>query len=402
MAVPTAITEERVLGPASALMATKPVDLAGKRLAVDVVAGELRKMGLAPEQADVDDLPMVSAELGRAGAPAVVIHAHLDVVEPDWPGHHMPIINGDDVKGRGIADTLGHAAAQLAAVRGLRPENARFILLFTTDEEDASRDQFARWWENHLHEVAFVVTLEPPGGLGLVAKGRTIVDVSVAGRPAHVGYYEQGIDANALAQAIGAEIYWRAPWLGSGGLFPGGTSIGVPSVHGQAASFNSLAVRSRNKLQLRVPPDVPLDEVERAIQDSVDHVVARYARQMAGLHGRDEEAARREADEALTVGVAHDIRAVQVSADHPFVRALERAHPTLRPAPRRGASSLGKTLHAVPPVGCEIGAIGTYGHHGDEGASKSGLVAFANGMREFMRIVDSDPALYAHPVTAEQ
>ena len=155
----------------------------------------------------------IIARIGPAGAPLKVLGlAHLDTVfGPGESERHPFQVDGDKVRGLGVADCKGGVAVSLFGARaamelGLWPENLELTLLYTCDEETGShhsRELFGK----EAREADYCLVFEPSRGeSGIITarKGCALGNLTAKGAESHaLSAYEAGADANlALAKAI--------------------------------------------------------------------------------------------------------------------------------------------------------------------------------------------------------
>lgn len=123
--------------------------------------------------------------------PVVVFCTHLDVVPPE-----LPLAEDDEwLRGRGVCDAKGIAAAMIAAAQELRAAGERRIgLLFTVGEETGSDG--AKAASGLGPRGRFLVNGEPTENrLSIGQKGALLLRLEAAGRAAHSAYPEEGVSA---------------------------------------------------------------------------------------------------------------------------------------------------------------------------------------------------------------
>ncbi len=123
--------------------------------------------------------------------PVVVLSTHLDCVPPYLPWQE----DGDLLRGRGVCDAKGLAAAMFLAAEQLAAEGERRVaLLFVVGEERGSDG--ARAAATLEPKGTYLVNGEPTEGLLCIAqKGSLLVRVEAEGQPAHSAYPEEGTSA---------------------------------------------------------------------------------------------------------------------------------------------------------------------------------------------------------------
>jgi succinyl-diaminopimelate desuccinylase len=159
----------------------------GLRAAAGFVKGCLEAGDVKVVAHDHHGLPVISADVGAAAGPTVVLHGHLDVV-PGRPGQFEPRVEGDRLYGRGAYDMKGGLAAMLCAVKDAAAQNAvRVRFLCTPDEESEEVDE--RSTDVLVHrgfEADFAITGEPTDlHIGVQSKGVLFMRVEVEGTAAH-------------------------------------------------------------------------------------------------------------------------------------------------------------------------------------------------------------------------
>ncbi|MEM4699740.1 MAG: M20/M25/M40 family metallo-hydrolase [Candidatus Nezhaarchaeales archaeon] len=175
--------------------------------AAEYVASKLRSLGL---EASVDEFYNVSSRLG-AGAPRVLVNAHLDTVPPGAGWTVDPY--GGEVRdgrlyGRGASDNKAGAAAMLAIAKALRGAGLRgtLILLFTSREEGRgklrARGRLKEWLS---FDMGLCLDHYIDAGAGrcpivVGCRGIANVEVEVAGRAWHSSEPERGV--NAIYRAL--------------------------------------------------------------------------------------------------------------------------------------------------------------------------------------------------------
>lgn len=123
--------------------------------------------------------------------PVVVFCTHLDVVPPE-----LPLAEDDEwLRGRGVCDAKGIAAAMIVAAQELRAAGERRIgLLFTVGEETGSDG--ARAASRLEPRGRFLINGEPTENrLSIGQKGALLFRLEAVGRAAHSAYPEEGVSA---------------------------------------------------------------------------------------------------------------------------------------------------------------------------------------------------------------
>ena len=137
---------------------------------------------------------MLTASVGPAEGPTLVLHGHLDVV-PGHPDQFVPRVEGDRLYGRGAYDMKGGLAAMMCALRDVAEQDrVRVRFLCAPDEE--SEDIDTRSTDD-------------------VVKGGFRGDFAITGEPTdlHVGVQAKGVLA-CRVEVHGRSAHGSTPWLG--------------------------------------------------------------------------------------------------------------------------------------------------------------------------------------------
>jgi len=203
----------------------------GEAACAQALASTLRDWGFEVHLQDaVPRRPNVIASIGPAGAPALMLNGHLDVVGVEGM-IHPPFnaeLRGDLIYGRGSADMKGGIAAMCAAAALGSPTNAkrRIIVAAVVDEEWESLGMRALI-AGGVRADAAVVTEPTRLAICPAHRGFVWIDVELTGRAAHGSRYDIGIDAVTHAGLLLAELdrlertrdsATRHPLLGRGSL----------------------------------------------------------------------------------------------------------------------------------------------------------------------------------------
>lgn len=131
---------------------------------------------------------MITAEVGEASDPAVILHGHMDVV-PAEAGQFEPRIEGDRLIGRGAYDMKAALAAMMLALPepGSAPDGLRVALGIVSDEEsEEDKDRGSDFLVDSGLTGSFAITGEPTDlHVGVAAKGVLALRIGVSGRAAH-------------------------------------------------------------------------------------------------------------------------------------------------------------------------------------------------------------------------
>ncbi|MEL7207340.1 MAG: ArgE/DapE family deacylase [Actinomycetota bacterium] len=146
-----------------------------------------------------------------AGGPTMYLHGHYDVVPAFGPGDFDAVERDGALFGRGTCDMKGGLVAMLLAAVIHRERNGggRLKLVFVPDEETGGANGAERLDELGLLDPAAIgaIVAEPSWpDIWYAARGAFTVEVTVTGRPAHVGLHHRGDNAFLRANAIVAEL----------------------------------------------------------------------------------------------------------------------------------------------------------------------------------------------------
>ncbi len=279
----------------------------------EVLREAMAGLGLAPElialapTGMLDEPAIVRGQAGD-GPGLVIFHGHFDVVPAQRPDQFEPVRRDGRIAGRGTADMKGGLVSMLfgaAAARDLGLlEERRIVLHCVCDEETGSTAG-----SGHLRAAGLIdpdalamLTAEPTGGvIWHACRGAITLRVRVAGKEAHVGHVDEGVNAFEhmvrIAEPLSAlsrELLERRSMLVVGGQA------------GAGAGFNVVPGEAWFSLDRRFNPDEDLEE------------------ELARLTGTIERAAA-----AAGAEVAIDVLQAQPSGGtdetHPAARALARA-----------------------------------------------------------------------------
>jgi acetylornithine deacetylase len=222
---------------------------------VDDLAGRLRKLGLGVARQNVGGIAgrdnLLATVDGRT--PEVLLTTHIDCVPPWFPPTIVEEGGERWMKGRGVVDAKGIAAAMMCAMeRFAQSGEARVGLLFVVGEETNS-DGAKAAASGFAPKVKFFVDGEPTDSLLVRAtKGVLAFELTVAGKAAHSAYPDAGRSAVHLLlddlAKLRAEPWWNDPDLGM-------TTLNVGVIEGGVAQ-NVLAPHASAKLMMRTTSDV--------------------------------------------------------------------------------------------------------------------------------------------------
>jgi len=349
-----------------------PSTLGREREAQQIIAAELRALGLSPELWDVDTIgpafspplrdyagrPNVTAMLpGTGGGRSLTFNGHIDVV-PATPEHrwsHDPwgAEEADGrMYGRGAADMKAGVVAMLGAVRALRAAGVELrgdLCVETVIEEECTGNgALACRLRGPRTDAALIP--EPFGHAVLEAQvGVLWARVTVVGKAAHAERADQAenavlkalpiIDAiRALEAEVNAEP--RSRWFADH-PHPLNYNVGVVRAGDWPSSVPEECVI---EVRLAAHPDADLDAVKARFEVAVDAYV-----EWRGFH-------------------AHGFG---LSRDEPLLGVVARAHSAVHETPLEHLAFTGTTdarafvVHDATPATC-YGPVGGNLHAPDE------------------------------------
>ncbi|HEY1277102.1 MAG TPA: M20/M25/M40 family metallo-hydrolase [Thermoleophilaceae bacterium] len=337
----------------------------GMQTAAGFIKGWLEARDVEVKGAMLNGRPVLTATVGPATGPTVVLHGHLDVV-PGRADQLTPRVEGDRLYGRGAYDMKGGLAAMMCAVADMTGQSgARVHFLVVSDEESEEDEQRGSdYLVENGYTGDFAITGEPTDlHIGIQAKGVLAMRIEVTGKAAHGS--TPWVGDNAVLKAI--DVFRRIESLPfareSSDLFDR-PSINLGRIWGGDA--------------LNKVPDMCIIDVD-----------VRY------LPGQDAEtilAAVEALPDAHVVKTFHRKPAI-VARDNPFVQVLGEAISRVDgprsdqiSVGRDGASDVISFLEAgVPAV--EFGPVGD-GHHGpEEWVSIRSLREYRRALVEFVQLL---------------
>jgi succinyl-diaminopimelate desuccinylase len=336
--------------------------LEGLHAAAGFVKGWLEAREIDVEDHRFGDLYALTAEVGPAEGPTLILEGHLDVV-PGRPQQFAPRVEGDRLYGRGAYDMKGGLAAMMCALHDMAQQDrvrVKFIVVPDEESEDIERrtmDELVR--RGYVGD--FAITGEPTDlHIGVQAKGVLAARVVVYGRAAHGS--TPWLGDNAVLKAI--DVFRRIESLQfareSSELFDR-PSINLGRIVGGDA-INKVPDECVMDVDIRYLPNQDPGEILEQIRTIPDMEVRRTF-----IHPP-----------------AH------VSTSNPYVRALSEAvgrligaEPISVNVGRDGASDAISFLKAgIPAV--EFGASGA-GHHGpEEWVSIASLARYRQALTDFV------------------
>jgi acetylornithine deacetylase len=199
---PVAVLRELVAVDSTSARSNLPI--------LDVLQRHARALGLQARRLEwTDDAGVLKANLiasrgGEKGGLALVGHTDCVPFDAAWEGALRPSLEGDNLQGRGSADTKAYLAAMLAAAA--RTSGAPLQLVFTADEEVGCLGARKLVEEKALQPRRAVVG-EPTRLIPVLGhKGYCLAEVSVHGAEGHSAYPETGASAVLAAGRVLREI----------------------------------------------------------------------------------------------------------------------------------------------------------------------------------------------------
>jgi acetylornithine deacetylase/succinyl-diaminopimelate desuccinylase-like protein len=194
------------------------------RRAAEWIADDLARIGMDHvEVSETGGIPIVYADwLHADGAPTVVVYCHYDVQPVDpldlWSSPPFePVVEGDRILGRGVADDKGQlhlhlrAIEALLATRGELPVNLRVVF---EGEEESSSVNLDRWLADNRDRLQADFALISDTGffegnipsITIALRGLLYTQIDVTGTEVdlHSGSYGGAVEnpANALARIL--------------------------------------------------------------------------------------------------------------------------------------------------------------------------------------------------------
>ena len=335
----------------------------GLRSAAGFVKGWLEARDIEVHELLHGDVPVLTASVGAAEGPTILLHGHLDVV-PGFPAQFEPRVEGDRLYGRGAYDMKGGLAGMMCATRDLAEQSAiRVDFLCVPDEE--GEDDSSKSTDRLVAGGCtgdFAITGEPTDlRIGVQAKGVLMMSLEVCGTAAHGA--RPWLGDNAVLKAI--DVFRRIesmPFARESSELFDRPSINLGRISGGDA-VNKVPDTCVIDVDVRFLPGQDPEEILVAVEEIPDVIVRKTFRR----------------------------RPAVVDASNPFVRTLATAVadglPTERiSVGRDGASDAISFLDAgVPAV--EFGPTGG-GHHGpQEWVSIASLARYRFALVEFVDLL---------------
>jgi succinyl-diaminopimelate desuccinylase len=331
------------------------------RAAAAFIKGWLEARDIDVEEREFDGLPVVTAEVGPADGPSVILHGHLDVV-PGREGQFAPRVEGDRLIGRGAYDMKGALAAMMCAFRQSSEQNqvrVRFLCVPDEESEDVDRRSTDALVAEGLR-ADFALTGEPTDmHIGVQAKGVLAVRVEIDGTSAHGSTPWLGDNAILKAHDAFRRIETLQFSRESSDMFDR-ASVNLSRIGGGDA-FNKVPDRCSMVVDIRFLPNQDPGDILAQIRAIPDlRIVKTFTRAPAMVSRRNPYVL------ALRDAVGRSIEGEALSVG------------------RDGASDAISFLQAgVPAV--EFGPIGG-GHHGPhEWVSISSMATYRRALSDFVR-----------------
>ncbi|RDV82509.1 M20/M25/M40 family metallo-hydrolase [Ammonifex thiophilus] len=241
-------------------------DPARGALAPLVFALESAALPWRPEPVDEE---VINILIPLSSAPRVLVAAHYDVVPPVIEG--VRAREGEESEclyGRGACDVLGGVAALLGALAELGKdfpwEKSGLWVAFTGDEEREGRG--SRGLSASLpSSLRYALVLEPTRGeLAFSSCGSLEYEVEIRGTPSHGSVPERGKNPLLWAARFLLRLEETLEALNRRYSPPLPLAV-TPLLLAGGSEELSVPVAARLRFDLRLPPDVPLREVEEEL-----------------------------------------------------------------------------------------------------------------------------------------
>ena len=213
----------------------------------------------------------IHAWVGESG-PTLCFHGHFDVVPAFEAAQFVPRVEGDTLFGRGSSDMKSGLVAMLAAATALKNSGllrGRLELFFVPDEETGGEFGTGALARLGLLPSDAVGMLLPEPTSGVVwhsNRGAITLEVTVAGRAAHVALQHQGTNAVERAMPLLARLFEakRALDARSGSIMLVGGRVEAGS------NFNVVPAACRFTIDRRTDPHEDFDEEKQHLLALVD------------------------------------------------------------------------------------------------------------------------------------
>ncbi len=243
--------------------------------AVEAICRRLDMLGFRDTRVEGECVLSFAGE----GPRTLYFSGHYDVVPAQSSVQFDPLLKGANLFGRGSSDMKSGLAAMTFAAAALRDAgalaNGRVGLVFVPDEETAGPRGSRYLAERGLlgQNGIAMLTPEPTGGVVWNAnRGAITLEVTVEGRPAHVGRQHEGVNAfermlpiaRALAE-LKAEVETRTT---SFQIRPDAARRSILMLGGRAesgVSFNTVPQRCSFTVDRRINPEEDFAEEKRRL-----------------------------------------------------------------------------------------------------------------------------------------
>jgi acetylornithine deacetylase len=250
-----------------------------ERPLADHLATLLRERG--PDEVTVTDVPRAdggkpaSYVYARFGKPKLLVNAHLDTVPPnaDWSSDpFVPRLDGGRLYALGAADTKGAAAAILAALDEVRPNDTG--ILFSGDEEFSSVAMRAFVTSPHREGLERAIVCEPTNlKVGVRHRGFVAFEVTVTGPGGHSSRADSQPSPIAMLSRLGVALDdWARRHYGLGPPGFPGMCVNLARLDGGIA-FNVIPANARLLVSLRPPPGADTDAIRAELAAIVRELV---------------------------------------------------------------------------------------------------------------------------------
>jgi acetylornithine deacetylase len=264
--------------------------------------------------------PNVTARIGPANSPSLMLNGHLDVVSVEGMVHEPFAANTRDgrIYGRGSADMkAGVAAMCAAATQAAAPHSKRQIIIAAVVDEEYESLGTRSLIANGIHAEAAIITEPTRLAICPAHRGFAWFDIVVKGRAAHGSRYDVGIDAITHAGLLLAELDRLEQTRASGRTHP---LLGRGSLHASTIVGG---------LGISTYPELCNLSIERRTVpgESVEMAMLEFRDACARIHGE-----RPDFDATVT------LRTAQLPSDVPLdapvvkrlAKAMEREHLPVR------------------------------------------------------------------------
>jgi acetylornithine deacetylase/succinyl-diaminopimelate desuccinylase-like protein len=230
---------------------------------------------LAPS-GDLEDPCIVRGVVGE-GSPTVYFHGHFDVVPAQRHDQRRPQRGDGRIVGRGTADMKGGLVSMIYGAVAARAigllDHGRIVLHLVCDEETGSAVG-----SGHLRDAGMIdsgalamLTAEPTGGVVWHAsRGAITMRVGLAGREAHVGQADLGINAFEHMVRVAEPLAELSRQL----LEERGSMLVVGGAAGSGANFNVVPGSAWFSVDRRINPEEDLDEEVARLTDTITQAAA--------------------------------------------------------------------------------------------------------------------------------